>query len=518
MRSDLPILRGRGAASDPTNRFESLAVELDPDEASAEPGRRQTRYLRDPSRKVLTTNQSPDVGFEWSLNPYRGCEHGCVYCLAPETPVLHSDLIWRPLGEVKVGDRLLGFDELPDPGGSRKLRTSIVEAVWWSRRPTVRLIGKRTEVVTTSEHRWLLQGGRWVPTVRLRRGWSLRHLAVPCDLPGEGEDHRAVRTREGLLTGRPPTEAEPLLALERGPRGDVVDIQTSTRTFYAAGLATHNCYARPTHEYLGFSPGLDFESRILVKEEAPALLRKGLSAPGWKPTTLVMSGVTDPYQPVERKLGITRRCLEVLEECGHPVAVITKSRLVTRDVDLLGSLAARDAAHATISITTLDRRLQRTLEPRASPPEHRLEAIRLLSEAGVPVAVNVAPIIPGLTEHEIPAILEAAADAGAISAGRVMLRLPWAVKELFEEWLRSHVPDRADKVLNRIREARGGKLYDAAFGQRMKGSGVFARQIDGIFKVSARKAGLERRMLTLSAEHFRRPRAMEEGPQLRLEL
>jgi DNA repair photolyase len=357
MRRSLPILRGRGTAVDPANRFERLAVELDPEESASLPHDRETRYLRDASRSILTRNDSPDVGFEWSLNPYRGCVHGCSYC-----------------------------------------------------------------------------------------------------------------------------------------------------------------YSRPSHEYLGFSPGLDFESRIMVKEEAPVLLRKELSRPRWRPTPLALSAITDAYQPAERKLQLTRRCLEVLEACGHPVAVITKSRLVTRDVDLLASLAAREAAHVTLSVTTLDRRLQRALEPRASPPEHRLEAIRTLAGAGIPVAVNVAPIIPGLTDHEIPSILEAAAEAGATSAGRVLLRLPWGVKELFEEWLRSHVPDRADKVLNRIRETRGGKLNDPRFGTRMKGEGVFARQIDELFRVSARRFGLKGRSLALSSAAFRKPGPSGDASQLELDI
>ncbi len=344
MRRSLPILRGRGAGQDLPNRFERLYLELTPEEATAAPKARETEDFQDGSRTVLNRNRSPDVGFDWSLNPYRGCEHGCVYC-----------------------------------------------------------------------------------------------------------------------------------------------------------------YARPTHEYLGFSAGLDFESRIVVKAEAPRLLREELSRAGWQPVPLVMSGVTDPYQPPERKLHLTRRCLEVLAEVRHPVALITKSRMVTRDADLLATLAQLGAASVTLSITTLDRRLQRTLEPRASPPAHRLDAIRTLSDMGIPVGVNVAPVIPGLTEHEIPGILEAAAEAGARWAGYVVLRLPGAVRPLFKEWLESHVPDRAGKVESRLRSLRGGELYEAEFGTRMRGRGPFAAQIRDLFSVARSRAGLDDAPPSLQTRHFRRP-------------
>jgi DNA repair photolyase len=356
MERQLPQIRSRGTPLNPSGRFEPLSLEATPGDPwepeegwephPEEADRRPTQVFRDATRSVLTRNHSPDVGFDWSLNPYRGCEHGCVYC-----------------------------------------------------------------------------------------------------------------------------------------------------------------YARPTHEYLGFSAGLDFESRILAKMEAATLLRRALASPRWSPQTLVMSGVTDPYQPVESRLGITRGCLEVLAEHRHPVALITKSRRVLRDLDLLGKLAAVEAAHVTLSVTTLDRELQRALEPRASSPEARLEAIRGLAGAGVPVAVNVAPVIPGLTDHEIPAILEAAAGAGASAAGFVLLRLPHGVKDLFVEWVGAHRPERAGRVLSRIRETREGGLYRSPFGTRMRGTGEYARQIEGLFTVSARRFGLEKRSLGLSTRAFRRPAA-----------
>ncbi len=264
------------------------------------------------------------------------------------------------------------------------------------------------------------------------------------------------------------------------------------------------CYARPYHEYLGFSSGLDFESRILVKPEAPALLRAELSNPKWKPEPLAMSGVTDCYQPIERKLEITRGCLEVLAEFRNPVGIVTKNHLVTRDRDHLSELASHQAVRVYLSITTLDSDLSSKLEPRASRPAHRLAAVRELSEAGIPVGVMVAPVIPGLNEHEIPAIIEAAAAAGALSAGYTVLRLPYAVKEIFQTWLETHFPDRVDRVLNRVRDLRGGKLNVATFGERFRGSGIFADEIARLFTVSARRAGLNRERPPLSTAAFRR--------------
>jgi len=337
-------MKGRGASWNPQNRFEKLEyvrdedAPLDEDEQSP-----RTVYLRDPARTIIATNDSPDVGFDASINPYRGCEHGCIYC-----------------------------------------------------------------------------------------------------------------------------------------------------------------FARPTHEYLGFSAGLDFETKILVKEDAPALLRDELNAKKWQPKVLAMSGVTDPYQPIERRLGLTRGCLEVLAEFRNPVGIITKNHLVTRDADVLADLAADNAARVFISITTLDGGLARTMEPRTSTPEKRLEAVAMLAEAGVPVGVMVAPTIPGLTDHEMPAILAAAKKAGARWAGFVVLRLPWAVAPLFEKWLVENFPDRKDKVLNRMRDLRGGKLYDAQWGVRGRGTGIFADQIEALFDVNCRKLGLNEEDRGLSTSAFRR--------------
>lgn len=274
----------------------------------------------------------------------------------------------------------------------------------------------------------------------------------------------------------------------------------------------HHCYARPTHEYLGFSAGLDFESKILVKEDAPELLRRELASPAWEPKTIAISGVTDPYQPVERKLEVTRRCLEALAEFRNPVIIITKNRLVTRDLDVLGELAAHGAAQVFISVTSLDAELARRLEPRASPPNFRLEAIEALARAAIPVGVLVAPVIPGLTEHEIPAILAASARAGAKTAGFVPLRLPHGVGPLFDDWLTRHYPGKRDRVLQRVRGMRGGRLNDPRFGARMQGEGPLADLIGQLFAAGMRKSGLAPRGIRLSTASFRRP----GGRQLQL--
>jgi DNA repair photolyase len=677
-------LVARGAAENPANRFERLrhvaGAEFvsDPDpEEDGPPAPVPTVYLRDPTRTLLAHNDSPDLGFDTSLNPYRGCEHGCTYCLDPSTPVLHADFVWRPLGDVQVGDVLAGFDEYATPGGNRKLRPAVVEALWWSRKPTLRMVTRSTEVVTTAEHRWLqAKNFRWSRTEQLAPGRELRYMPVVADAPLD-DDYRAgylaglslgdgtfryepgwrsdklgypaaywriamvdrepleraieflatfgvsaqlrpfdpgVRTnsrmwkveirslaklevvskllfveraspgyrrgfvagffdaeghngsslrfsqvdvgvlervaayarsfgfelkverREGMasslrlegwltdrirffgtfrpaivrkrdrLFGRNPfLDPEPIEAIERGPQRDVVDIQTSTGTFYAAGLATHNCYARPTHEYLGFSAGLDFETRILVKEDAPELLRKTFASPRWEPRVVALSGVTDAYQPVERKLRLTRRCLEVFAEFRNPVSVITKSSLVARDADLLGELARHGAASVHISVTSLDDALRRVLEPRAASPRRRLAAMRTLAEAGVPVGVMCAPVIPGLNDAEIPAILEAAAAAGARSASWVMLRLPHGLKELFEAWLERHFPERKARVLHRIREVRGGALYDSTFHARQRGTGVYAEQIRALFELARRRHGFDAGRPPLDTGAFRRP-------------
>jgi DNA repair photolyase len=340
--------RGRGTPGNPPNRFEALWYSRDPEWTDPEDPSIETQFFKDASRSIIAYNDSPDVGFDASINPYRGCEHGCIYC-----------------------------------------------------------------------------------------------------------------------------------------------------------------YARPTHEYLGFSAGLDFESKILVKEDAPELLRHELSSPRWKPQVLAISGVTDPYQPIERRLQLTRRCLQVLLEFRNPTVIITKNHLVTRDLDLLKELARHKAVRVLLSITTLDGSLGRDMEPRASHPARRLAAIETLSQAGVSTGVLVAPVIPGLTDHELPSIIAAASQAGAQSAGYVVLRLPYGLGPLFEQWLAQHFPDRKEKVLHRIRTLRGGKLNDPRFSARMRGEGIFAAQIQALFALACRKAGFDGRGATLSTAAFRVPSELQ---------
>ncbi len=337
-------MRPRGTWTQPKNRFETRAVELDAEYVPSDDELPGVTLLRDPTRSIVATNDSPDIGFDASVNPYRGCTHACTYC-----------------------------------------------------------------------------------------------------------------------------------------------------------------YARPFHEYLGYSAGVDFETKILFKPEAPALLRKALASPRWEPRVVALSGVTDGYQPAERKLRITRGCLEVLAEFRNPTTVVTKSWLVTRDVDLLAELASHGAASVAVSVTSLDPGLQRILEPGASPPARRLEAIEMLASAGVPVMAMVAPVIPALNDHEIPAIVAAVASAGASAASKVMLRLPHGIAPLFEEWLERHFPERKAKVISKVRAMRGGELYDSRFAVRQRGTGLEADHTEALFALSLRRHGLARRGAELSTAAFRRP-------------
>jgi len=265
------------------------------------------------------------------------------------------------------------------------------------------------------------------------------------------------------------------------------------------------CFARPTHAYLGLSPGLDFETKILFKPEAAKLLTAELAAPKYKCAVMAMGTNTDPYQPVERDLKVTRQILRVLSDFNHPVGIVTKNHLVTRDIDILADMARRNLAEVFLSVTTLDKDLARAMEPRASAPHRRLDAIRALATAGIPAGVMTAPMIPGLNDHEMEAILDAAVDAGATRAGYVPLRLPLEIKELFEEWLKTHRPDRAERVLSLIRQMRGGKLYDAEFGSRMRGEGPLAILLSQRFAAAVKRLGLNRIGVRLDTSAFHVP-------------
>lgn len=274
------------------------------------------------------------------------------------------------------------------------------------------------------------------------------------------------------------------------------------------------CYARPGHEYLGFNAGLDFETKIVVKHDAPELFRDFLARDAWRPEPITFSGVTDCYQPAERQFRLTRRCLAVALECRQPVSIITKNALVIRDLDILKDLAVHNLVHVFLSVTTLDAQLARDMEPRTSIPSARLRAITVLSDAGVPAGVMVAPIIPGLNDSEVPNILAAAKNAGAVTAGYVLLRLPHTVEPVFAEWLERTQPLKAERVLGRVRETRGGKLNSSTWGERMVGSGEIADQINKVFRVFKQKHGLDGKLPMQDCSLFRAP--VSRSGQLRL--
>jgi DNA repair photolyase len=272
------------------------------------------------------------------------------------------------------------------------------------------------------------------------------------------------------------------------------------------------CYARPAHAYMGLSPGLDFESKLFFKPGAGKLLERELSRPNYSPATIHIGGNTDPYQPQERTLRVTREVIETMSRFRHPMSVITKSALIGRDLDLLGPMGEAGIARAAVSITTLDRGLARMMEPRAATPERRLDAVRRLTTAGVPTIVMFAPVIPGLNDHELEGVLQRSAEAGAFSAGYVVLRLPLEIKDLFREWLAANVPDRASRVMSLIRQMRGGKDYDAEWSQRMKGDGPIADVIAQRFKIARRRFGLDRALPPLDFSQFKvPPKAGDQG-------
>lgn len=314
--------------------------------------------------------------------------------------------------------------------------------------------------------------------------------------------------RPPLKTAFYPDTSKSILAKNDSPD---LDFEYSINPYRGCEHGCIYCYARPSHEYLGFSAGLDFESKIIVKLDAAMLLEQTLQKKSWLPQMVAFSGNTDCYQPVERKLQLTRQCLEVFLRFRNPVGLITKNALVLRDLDLFQEMAKLNLIHIMISITTLDADLVRTMEPRTSSPANRLKTIAELAKHGIPVGVNSAPIIPGLTDEELPAILKAAAQHGATSAGYILLRLPGAVKPLFLEWLRRELPERAEKVLNRIRDTRHGGLSDPNFGTRIKGEGEIAEAVNTLFRINARKYNLDKRWSGLSTEHFVRPAGAKGG-------
>ncbi len=506
-------IKGRGALSQPPGRFDKLTQTLEQDGwYEEEEGRRhrETVVLPEPARSVISRNQSPDIMFEASINPYRGCEHGCIYCLAGDTRVLMANGREKPLAEIRAGDSIYGTRRI---GSHRHYLKTEVLAHWSVIKPAFRVtLRNGTELIAGGEHRFLTDNG-----------WKF--------VAGNGDDSAQrpqLKIDEHLMgpdlardLAAQPVASDARFAVERiEPLGKALrlyDITTGTEDFIANGVVSHNCYARPSHAYVGLSPGLDFETRLFYKADAAAVLEKELSAKNYRCTPLMLGANTDPYQPIEKTQQVTRSILEVLARCRHPVNITTKGALVARDVDLLADLARDGLAHVTFSIPTLDNDLKRVLEPRAAAAAARLKAMRVLADAGVPAGVLVAPIIPVLTEHEIEAVLEASRDAGAVDAGYTLIRLPWEVKDLFREWLAEHFPDRAAHVMSLVRDMRGGRDNDPQFGTRMKATGPVAQLIRQRFQLARRRLGFpEDRGAPLPTHLFRPP--LRTHPQLALDL
>jgi DNA repair photolyase len=700
-------LKGRGALSNPTGRFERRQHEAVDDGWYQEevPDFIPTSIEPDRARSVITRNDSPDIPFEQSINPYRGCSNGCCYCLRGDTPVLMGDGSARPIAKIDIGNEIYGT--FRQGRYRRYVRTRVLDH-WSVIKSAYRItLEDRTELVAGADHRFLTERG-WKFVIGTMEGGALQRpfLTTNDKLIGTGEfteevpkdaDHKrgylcgmirgdgrlgeylhegssgtwnahhgfrsalcdtealyraqsylldfnvaagefafqtgtetgrpmfaiGAGTRAGferihLLVAWPPApsrswcagflagvfDAEgscsrgilrisntnqqivdciarclrefgfrfaieeplvvnrkpmkvvrlvgglrehlrffhltdpaisrklemegravgsdaPLRVVSIEPVGTMrlFDITTGTGDFIANGVVSHNCYARPSHAYMGLSAGLDFETRLFYKKDAGKLLAEELAKPGYVCKPITLGANTDPYQPIERKMRVTREILEVLASCRHPVTVITKSALVLRDLDLLADLARDGLAGVGVSITTLDVGLKRVMEPQAASPRARLEAVNRLNLAGVPAGVMVAPVIPVLTDHEMEAILEAAAEAGARWAGYVLLRLPHEVKDLFREWLAAHYPDRAEHVMSVVRQMRGGKDYDSSFGTRMRGTGAFAELLRGRFQIACRRLNLGTgRHQPPNTGLFRPPRPARSGPQLALDL
>ena len=682
--------KGRGSPINPEGRFEKWGRETAEDgwfqEPSEEASRPKTVIAIERAKSIISHNNSPDLGFSQSLNPYRGCEHGCVYCQEGDTPILMADLRTRPLSEIRAGDEIYGtaFD-----GKYHRYTKSRVLAHWSVIKPAYRVtLEDGTELVSSGDHRYLTERGwkfvvntqpiqrahltpnnklmgtgqfaegpaqtddyrrgyvcgmvrgdahlkssvtpeGWarnqfrlaladapallraqdflldfdVPTrefefqaaVGARRvvhaigaqsrakvqairgliawpsepssGWTKGFLSGifdaegsfsqtvlrfhNCDLelidwieislqrlgfkltrdivrPGVNMPVHCVRLVGGLreqlrffhlvnpaisrkmnIEGQAIKSDAKLKVMNIEPLGMAMrlyDITTETGDFIANGVVSHNCFARPSHGYLGLSPGIDFETRLSAKTNAPDLLREELSKPGYRCSNLVIGVNTDAYQPIEREHRITRGVLEVCAEANQPVALITKSALIERDIDILAPMARKNLVWTTLSITTLDHEISRYMEPRTSAPARRLLAVKRLSEAGIPVNVNVAPVIPFLTDSELESILEAAKSAGALTAAYTLLRLPWEVKDIFRAWLEERFPLKAAHVMSRVHQMRNGRDNDPNFGSRMSGQGLFAQLLKQRFEKACARLGLnDRETFELDTTLFRPP-------------
>ncbi|MCU0759370.1 MAG: PA0069 family radical SAM protein [Steroidobacteraceae bacterium] len=694
---------GRGALSRPPGRFARTVTEAvddgweagSDDPADALPDSTAISVLPEHARSIVTRNDSPDIMFDQSINPYRGCEHACVYCLDGATRVLMADGRTRPIAELEAGARVIGTSR---SGHYRRYVPTVITARWVTRKPAFRVsLADGTQLVASGDHRFLTERGwkfvandpvkpqrprltldnslmgigHWDRAPRLadveayRRGYLCGvirgdgHLAVhrrarpdrgpedrhtfrlamadgqaleraaaylsgfgvstdsflfsrrssaraelraircssrraveavfrlvawpPIDdpdwmrgfvsgmfdaggsaargvvrltntddtiigrlrsalccfgfesvldtpRPGVNRPVQCLRVRGGLaafvrfvdwfdpsidrkrlLEGMAVKSSAALEVVNIEPlpgRRELVDITTGTGDFIANGVISHNCYARPSHAYVDLSPGIDFETRLFYKVDAARLLEQELAKPHYVCKPIMLGANTDPYQPIEKRLRVTRSVLEVLARARHPVAVVTKGALLERDLDLLADLARDGLARVALSLPTLDPALKRILEPRAASPAARLRLMRRLADAGVPVSVLVAPVIPVLTDHEVERVLEASAAAGASRAGYVLLRLPHEVKTLFREWLEAHFPDTAAHVMSRVAAMRDGRDNDPAFGTRMRGQGVFAALLRQRFATACRRLGLDtRHELGLATHLFRRPSA-----------
>ena len=698
------FLKGRGALSNPAGRFNATQTEAADDGWYAEdvPTSIATSVQPEHARSVITTNDSPDIPVEASINPYRGCEHGCSYCMSGDTPILMADGTTRPIARLRVGDSIIGTVR---KGWYRRYVRTQVLARWGVVKPAYRItLEDGTVLVASGDHRFLTErgwkfvtgtgagvgqrkhlttgnklmgtgafatapqkdieyrtgylcglirgdgtigtyrqprpSGGWYDIHQFRlalcdaealqrarvwlhylyvetkeyvfsvgsdrrrplqairassrdhvsiireliawpatptRQWQAGFLAGIFDAEGSYIDgvirisntdrviishicaslealgfkfviehiHRAVLkpidyirvtgglrehlrffhstdpaiTRKRDICGQAVKSEARLGVVSVEPLGRAMrlyDITTGTEDFIANGVVSHNCYARPSHAYVGLSSGLDFETKLFYKADVARVLRQDLARPGYVCKTITLGANTDPYQPVEKRLHVTRDILEIFKECRHPVSIVTKGALILRDLELLADLARDHLVSVMVSVTSLDPEIKRTLEPRAASPQARLRIIEALAQAGVPVGVLVAPVIPVITDHELEDIVSAAAKAGARSAGYVVLRLPHEVKTLFREWLAEHYPLRAEHVMSVIGSLRGGRDNDPRFGTRMRGEGPFAELLRNRFRLAVQRAGLNGRSQALSTSLFRPPRP--ETPQLDLGL
>ena len=500
-------------AANPRSRFAASLIEYFDELPGPEV---ELSVYEDHTKQILAENDSPDLGFRYSVNPYRGCFHGCAYCLSGDTSILMADGSTKQLADVKPGDHVVGTQRY-DAG--RRFVPSLVLDRWATARRAYRVrLDTGAELIASGDHRFLTSEGYRYVIAPGRNKRARLHLQEKDHCLGPGKGRLKAK---GWFKSAPrdvtSSVAGGVAAIETlGTILPLFDIATETGDFVANGVVSHNCYARPTHEYLSFGAGTDFERKIVLKPNAPELLREAFEKKSWQGELIMLSGNTDCYQPLENEHRLTRGLLEVCAEYRNPVHIITKSSLIERDLDLLVQLAREASVGVSISIPFWNVETARKLEPFVTTPQRRMKTVARLAGAGIPVTVNVAPLILGLGDRDVPAILEAAAAAGASGASLIPLRLPGAVKEVFAERLQAGFPLAAEKVLRRTREMRGGKLYDSRFGARMGGEGEMWQAVERLFHTTCARLGLNR-----SEGHRReRPRTFrrptDEKGQLRL--